>query len=323
MHPNRDDEVLNEVKNYYYNRCPEDNSTQLPTTPAATRPTNCGSPEEQRNTIIYDLKSIIDENYEKYARNFQQTADITTFVGEVGAAALTAVGTLVGASDLKDILTTASTLTQSTNVSIQKNFYQKQTEYAILAEMDADRAKQWLIIVNLMKQPVSQYLLSAALNDLQEYKRAGTATAALTEMTQQAGATTDTAKQQTRSARGGQGSSLSISVTHTGNFRKGQQNTTYSVTVSNAANASATSGAVTVAETVPAGLTLVSMTGDGWGCTESSCTRSNALNGGSSYPAITVTVNVSDSASSPLVNQVTVSGGGSASSSASDSTTIM
>lgn len=189
--------------------------------------------------------------------------------------------------------------------------------------MDADRAKQWLVIVSLMKQPASQYLLNAALNDLQEYRRAGTATAALTTMTQQAGTDTNAAKQQTENARGAQAAILNISVTHAGAFTRGQ-NATYTITVSNAANASATNGAVTVSEAVPAGLTLgaMGMSGNGWGCQNGSCTRSDPLAGGSSYGVITVTVTVTDSATSPLVNNVAVSGGASASSSASDSTTI-
>ena len=115
---------------------------------------------------------------------------------------------------------------------------------------------------------------------------------------------------------------LSITKTHSGNFTSGQQNATYSVAVSNAANASATNGLVTVNEAVPSGLTLVTMAGTGWTCGTSSCTRSDALNPGSSYPPITVTVNVATNASSPQVNQVMASGGGSANASASDSTTI-
>ena len=117
---------------------------------------------------------------------------------------------------------------------------------------------------------------------------------------------------------------LSITKTHSGNFTQGQQNATYVVTVSNAANATPTSGTVTVTETVPLGLTLVSMAGTGWTCPAggSACTRSDALSGGASYPAITVTVNVAANASSPQVNQVSASGGGSATANASDSTTI-
>jgi hypothetical protein len=49
---------------------------------------------------------------------------------------------------------------------------------------------------------------------------------------------------------------------------------------------------VTVTETLPAGLTLVAMTGTGWTCASNVCTRSDALAAGASYPAITVTVNV-------------------------------
>jgi pro-kumamolisin-like protein len=115
---------------------------------------------------------------------------------------------------------------------------------------------------------------------------------------------------------------LSIVKTHTGSFLQGQSNATYSVTVSNAFNAVATSGTVTVAETVPSGLLLVSMAGTGWTCSANTCSRSDALNAGASYPTITVTVNVASNATSPQVNQVTVSGGGSASANANDPTTI-
>src|SRR6266446_2704155 len=116
---------------------------------------------------------------------------------------------------------------------------------------------------------------------------------------------------------------LGITKTHTGSFSQGQQNATYSVTVSNAANAGSSSGTVTVTESVPSGLTLVSMAGTGWACSANRCSRSDALNRGASFPAITVTVNVASNASSPQVNQVGVSGGGSGNANASDSTTIV
>jgi sugar lactone lactonase YvrE len=106
---------------------------------------------------------------------------------------------------------------------------------------------------------------------------------------------------------------LTIQSAHTGAFTPGQTGATYAVTVSNGAGAGPPTATVTVAETLPAGLTLVSMAGPGWTCTApaaSTCTRSDALSGGSSYPAITVTVNVSATAPSQLTNQASVSGGG-------------
>jgi len=116
--------------------------------------------------------------------------------------------------------------------------------------------------------------------------------------------------------------SLAIAKTHSGNFFQGQQGATYTVTVSNNTGAASTSGTVTVTDTLPSGLTLVSMAGTGWNCAANVCTRSDALAGGAGYSAITVTVNVSGTATSPKVNQVSVSGGGSATANASDSTII-
>ncbi len=115
---------------------------------------------------------------------------------------------------------------------------------------------------------------------------------------------------------------LSITKSHLGAFAQSQLNATYTVTVSNTAGAGATSGLVTVTDTVPSGLTLVSLAGTGWTCLTSTCTRADALAGGSSYPAITATVNVTGTATSPQVNSVTVSGGGSANATATDSTVI-
>ncbi len=115
---------------------------------------------------------------------------------------------------------------------------------------------------------------------------------------------------------------LSIATTHTGNFSQGQTDAVYTLTVSNQQAASPTSGLVTVTDTLPPGLSLVSMAGLGWNCTGNSCTRGDALMGGAAYPPITVTVDVAPNASSPQVNLASVSGGGSGSASAQDSTII-
>lgn len=116
---------------------------------------------------------------------------------------------------------------------------------------------------------------------------------------------------------------LSITKTHQGNFTKGQIGATYTLTVTNAANSTGpTTGKVTVIDTIPTGLTLVSMAGTGWSCTTNTCTRTDALSVGKSYPTITVTVNVAANAPSSVTNSVTVSGGDSPAAGASNQTTI-
>ena len=117
---------------------------------------------------------------------------------------------------------------------------------------------------------------------------------------------------------------LGITKSHTGNFSTGQQNAQYTITVSNTGTGP-TIDPVTLIETVPAGETLVSMTGSGWTCPVggNTCTRSDSLAAGISYGAITVTVNVAANATSPQVNTAVVSGGGASSATATDSTTII
>ncbi|HET8947707.1 MAG TPA: hypothetical protein VFQ07_12065, partial [Candidatus Polarisedimenticolia bacterium] len=115
---------------------------------------------------------------------------------------------------------------------------------------------------------------------------------------------------------------LSVTKTHNGNFSQGQTNAKYTVTISNVATM-ATGGNVNVIEMPPPGLTLVSMAGTGWTCGGSHCNRVDPLPGGASYPAITVTVSVAATATSPQVNQVHVDGGGAPPVDVSDSTTII
>jgi len=115
-------------------------------------------------------------------------------------------------------------------------------------------------------------------------------------------------------------SNLTVTKSHTGSFAQSQVGAQYTVTVSNSSGGP-TSAPVTVAETIPTGLTLVSMRGTGWTC-GTTCTRSDALAAGASYDPITVTVNVLANAPALVTNQVTVSGGGSVSASASDLTVV-
>jgi uncharacterized repeat protein (TIGR01451 family) len=120
---------------------------------------------------------------------------------------------------------------------------------------------------------------------------------------------------------------LTISKTHTGNFTQGQAGATYSITVSNSGSA-ATSGVVTVVDTLPTGLTATAISGTGWSCTLGTltCTRSDALNTSSSYPAITLTVNVANNAAGSITNTATVNGGGetnTANDGSSDVTTVI
>jgi uncharacterized repeat protein (TIGR01451 family) len=124
---------------------------------------------------------------------------------------------------------------------------------------------------------------------------------------------------------------MTITKTHTGNFTQGQVGATYSITATNSGSSSTNGSTVTVTDTLPAGLTPTAPIGahNGWTCGIAgqtvTCTRSNVLAAGSSYPTITITVTVANNAPASVTNSVSVSGGGqtnTANDTASDPTTI-
>ena len=114
-----------------------------------------------------------------------------------------------------------------------------------------------------------------------------------------------------------------------GNFTQGQNGEQFTLTVTNSATPS-TIGVVTLTDTVPSGLTPAAASGAGWTCTVAgatvTCTRSDALAPGASYPPVAITVNVAASAPASVTNTATISGGGdvnTANNTASDVTTIL
>jgi len=124
---------------------------------------------------------------------------------------------------------------------------------------------------------------------------------------------------------------LTLVKTHSGNFTIGT-NGNYVLTVSNAGGAAATSGTITVTDTLPSGLSFVSGTGTGWSCSAGgqnvTCANSNSLAAGASSPAITLTVSVGASTAvgtNSITNTANVSVTGetnTGNNSASDPTTV-
>jgi endonuclease G len=119
---------------------------------------------------------------------------------------------------------------------------------------------------------------------------------------------------------------LAITETHSGNFTQGGSGYNYAIIVTNVGTLPS-SGTITVANTLPASLTATALSGSGWtpNLGALTCTRSDLLAAGASYPPITLTVNVASNAPASVTNMASFSGGGdtnAANNTASDPTTI-
>jgi uncharacterized repeat protein (TIGR01451 family) len=108
---------------------------------------------------------------------------------------------------------------------------------------------------------------------------------------------------------------LTVSKTAVGSFVRGR-NATFNVEITNAVGAGKTDGTtVTVTDSLAAGLEMSSApSGAGWACTFTttsfSCTRADVLSAGATYPVISVPVKVLQTATDPIANTASVSGGG-------------
>jgi uncharacterized repeat protein (TIGR01451 family) len=125
-----------------------------------------------------------------------------------------------------------------------------------------------------------------------------------------------------------------VTSAHSGDFAQGDASDAYTLTVADAPSVGATSGTVTVTDALPAGIPPAELTGAGWTCSlapptlpptsssrrnpvtntyepQPTCSRSDALAPGASYPPITLNVAVADNAQPSVTNVVAVSGGGS------------
>ncbi len=106
---------------------------------------------------------------------------------------------------------------------------------------------------------------------------------------------------------------MTITKTHTGTSFAPGGSVTFTLTASNVGTA-ASSGPVTVTDTLPAGLTATAINAASpWICQPLpalSCSRSDSLAVSSAYSPITVTAGIAPNATGPLVNNAQVSGGG-------------
>jgi uncharacterized repeat protein (TIGR01451 family) len=106
---------------------------------------------------------------------------------------------------------------------------------------------------------------------------------------------------------------MTLTKNSSGPFARGLT-ASYTIPVSNVSPYGPSNATVTVNDTLPVGLTPTSASGTGWSCSivsqTVSCTDSTVLAAGATYPSITVTANVLQTAPSTVTNTAIVGGGG-------------
>jgi hypothetical protein len=147
-----------------------------------------------RNQIAYRVMGDIEMSYSKFEMSLTtQRAGFETGSDAVQLG-MSAAATLVGATDIKNILDASLTAFQGTRTSLDKNFFQEKTTESIISQMRASRkTKQAQLITNLATRDVSSYPWDAVWIDLVDFYYAGTVPSALVEIASTTGTKADAA----------------------------------------------------------------------------------------------------------------------------------
>jgi len=147
-----------------------------------------------RNQMAYRVMADIESNYGSFEMKLSSGRAIQATLADATSLGLTAATTVVGASDVKDILAATGTAFQGAWTSYDKNFFQQKTTEAIIAQMRAARkTKQAQLIASLATRDVTSYPWEATWIDLVDFFYAGTVPSAMVEIASNAGAQADKA----------------------------------------------------------------------------------------------------------------------------------
>jgi hypothetical protein len=142
----------------------------------------------QRDQIVFHIIAQIDSAYGAFELDLSthragaQTAADATQLG------LTAAATVVGATEVKDILSATSTAFQGTRISFDKNFFEQKTTEALVSQMRATRKTlNAQILLSLSTRDVKNYPLESAWSEVVSYYYAGTIPSALVDIASKAG----------------------------------------------------------------------------------------------------------------------------------------
>ena len=125
--------------------------------------------------------------------------------------------------------------------------------------------------------------------------------------------------------------SVAAVASHTGTFAASQQSAPLMVDIANngpgsTGDPSSGSHPITVTDTLNSAFTYASVSGTGWSCLASgqtvTCANDGSVSDGSSYPTLTIDVNVSATVGSPISNSVSVTGAIASTVTSTDSITI-
>jgi len=149
-----------------------------------------------RNIIVLSRIRAYDIEFSKFKRQLMGFGNSVSVGTDLIGLALGGLTATTGSAATKSALGAASVGVLGANTAINKDLYYQKTIPALISQMEANRGKAELAIVQGLRNSDAKYSLLAAYNDLDAYKDAGSIADAIATITTSAGndkKSTDTA----------------------------------------------------------------------------------------------------------------------------------
>jgi hypothetical protein len=123
---------------------------------------------------VYELKAIIDDHYREYRITLHHFADYGNAVADITSLGLSTAATATGVSAVKTVLSAINAGVTGSKSIINEDLLYKQAIELLLTQMDADRDKQFSVILGQLNDKTSHYTIAQAKDDMLVYFGDGT-----------------------------------------------------------------------------------------------------------------------------------------------------
>lgn len=137
-----------------------------------------------RNDLVYGKMQVLEDDFLDFERSLNSAGNYISVGADLGALVLNGLGATTGTAATKSALSAASAGVIGAQGDVNKDLYYQKTLPALIAQMQANREKARLVIVQNLAQSDTAYPLNSAEIDLKKLEEAGSLVNAVNTISQ-------------------------------------------------------------------------------------------------------------------------------------------
>lgn len=139
-----------------------------------------------RDTLVYGKMQVLEDDFLCFERSLNSAGNYVSLGSDLSVLVLNGLAATTGTAATKSALAAASAGVVGAQGVVNKDLYYQKTLAALISQMQANREKARLTIIQNLKAADAAYPLNAAEIDLKKLEEAGSLTNAVNDISQQA-----------------------------------------------------------------------------------------------------------------------------------------